>query len=203
MKKLILFALAIGGMLLNGCDKDNNNGTGNGTFELDGRTHSVTGAVVYRYDTQPTSQTTNYEVYLLLDGTTWAALSSEDEYSKSVYFDLYFDGVINELPAGTYPFSENDGIFAYGDYYVYSETESVGYDIVDGTLTIGKDGDSYSFSFDGSASYYDDELDDYSSPIPFKCSYSGPVTFVNEDSLETEPVEDESVQGLSKSRTRR
>lgn len=142
MKKLFLLVLAIGGILLNGCEKGNDNGNQNGenaadsSFELAGRSHTVTGAVVFRY-APDASGTTNYEVSLLLDGTTCEDLT--EGFGYEVYFDLYFDGAVDELVPGEYVFSDA-GVFRDGVYSGHSSTEDVGYDVVAGTLTVGKDG---------------------------------------------------------------
>lgn len=80
-----------GGLLLTGCNKDEVSGD----FQFGGVSKSVTSAVVYLYDRS--SEETNYEVYLMLDGTEW-----DSEYGSAVYFDLYFEGAVDELPAGTY-----------------------------------------------------------------------------------------------------
>ena len=91
MKKFIFPLLIWGGLLLTGCNKDEVSGD----FQFGGVSKSVTSAVVYLYDRS--SEETNYEVYLMLDGTEW-----DSEYGSAVYFDLYFEGAVDELPAGTY-----------------------------------------------------------------------------------------------------
>lgn len=168
-----------GGLLLTGCNKDEVSGD----FQFGGVSKSVTSAVVYLYDRS--SEETNYEVYLMLDGTEW-----DSEYGAAVYFDLYFEGAVDELPAGTYVLG--DDILDYGSYGSYTRTEETNADIVSGTLTVGKDGDNWSFKFEGKAlAYiYNEETDEYEygDPQSFSCSYSGPVTYVEDDYDEYEPA---------------
>lgn len=139
----------------------------------------MTGAVVFRY-APDASGTTNYEVSLLLDGTTWEDLT--EGFGYEVYFDLYFDGAVDELVPGEYVFSDA-GVFRDGVYSGHSSTEDVGYDVVAGTLTVGKDGNGWSFSFDGSAaSEFDPDNHEPIDVTPFRCSYSGSVTYMTSDS---------------------
>ena len=172
MKKFIFPLLIWGGLLLTGCDKDEVSGD----FQLGGVSKSVTSAVVYLYDR--TSEETNYEVYLMLDGTEW-----DSEYGAAVYFDLYFEGAVDELPAGNYALGGD--VLDCVEYSSYTGTEESGAEIVSGTLTVGKDGNNWSFKFEGKASVYTYDYDtgDYVSgePQSFSCSYSGPVTYTEYD----------------------
>ncbi len=177
MKKLFLLAFA--GILLAGCNKEDEISS---EFKLEGvESHEVTGAVINLYDRSP--EETNYEVYLLLDGYTWQDYLVED-YCANVYFDLYFDREVSELPEGTYRLG-NGEILDNGDYYLYSATKEEYAEFTSGTLTISKKGDNYTFSFDGMAvlEVYNEETNEweYSDPKPFKCSYSGPVEHHEED----------------------
>lgn len=175
MKKLIFCALALGVLVGGGCNKDD---AAEGTVQIGGESHNVTSAVVNVYERA--SGKTNLEIYLLLDGTDWnSAYYGEGDSGAFVYFDLYFDGEQYELPEGNYQFSENEGVFQYGDYIYYSEENYGGSLITSGTLSVGKDGDNYSIRFNGMSSLYDPETDDFTGDsIEFSCSYTGPVTFV-------------------------
>ena len=177
MKKLFLLAFA--GILLAGCNKEDEISS---EFKLEGvESHEVTGAVINLYDRSP--EETNYEVYLLLDGYTWQDYLVED-YCAYVYFDMYFDGEVSELPERTYRLGNGETL-DYGGYSSYSATKEEYADFTSGTLTISKKGDNYSFSFDGMAvlAVYNKETNEweYSDPKPFKCSYSGPVEHKEED----------------------
>ena len=163
-----------GGLLLTGCNKDEVSGD----FQFGGVSKSVTSAVVYLYDRS--SEETNYEVYLMLDGTEW-----DSEYGAAVYFDLYFEGAVDELPAGNYALGGD--VLDCVEYSSYTGTEESGAEIVSGTLTVGKDGDSWSFKFEGKAYTYNEETDDYEYHS-FSCSYSGPVTYIEDDYDENEPA---------------
>lgn len=176
MKKLFLLAFA--GILLAGCNKEDEISS---DFQFGEGSHEVTGAVINLYDRSP--EETNYEVYLLLDGFTWNDL--EDDYFAAVYFDMYFKGSLSELPEGTYRLGNGETLDYYGGYSSYSATKEEYAEFTSGTLTISKKGDNYSFSFDGMAvlEVYNEETNEweYSDPKPFKCSYSGPVEHKEED----------------------
>lgn len=169
-----LFLLAFVGILLAGCNKEDEISD---NFQFDGKSHEVTGAVIdYYYRPQGESV---YDLYLLLDGFTWNDYLEDDSCAR-VRFELYFEGKLSELPEGSYRLGDGE-ILDYGDYGFYNATSEEYAELTSGTLTIRKNGENYSFSFDGMASIYDGISDEYLSPKPFKCSYSGPVEYHEED----------------------
>lgn len=169
MKKLIFPLLVLwGGLLMTGCNKDDG---ARGNVSFSGVSNDVSSAVINVYERTATE--TNFEIYLMLEGS-----DIEQLHVGGVYFDLYFEGSLEEFPAGTY--TMEDGILETGEYNsnLSGVTEEV--EIVSGTLTVGRKGNDYSFEFNGTASRYDSEAGNYLAPEPFSCSYSGPVTYTYE-----------------------
>ena len=166
MKKLFLpLAVLCSALLTVGCDKGN--GFSN-NLQFDDATHTVTGAVINLYER--TEYETNYEIYLLLDGTRYGG-----DIGGAVYFDMYFDWEVYDLPAGTYVMASGN-ILDSGEYFYNTETEEKDVNLTSGTLTVSRSGDNYTFTFEGKA------IDYYTDPgtaeeKPFSCSYSGPVEY--------------------------
>ena len=156
MKKLFLMTLVLGALAVTGCKKDEMKGS----FQLGGESYTVTGAVAYLYSRD--ADETNYELYLLMDGTTL-----ESEYGSAMCIDLYFPGSVNELQAGTYRIGE----VVWAAFASYTQTDEIYHEIMPGSVTIEKSGDNYTISCSGTA----DNGESVS------CSYTGPVQYVQDE----------------------
>lgn len=158
MKKLFLMTLVLGALAVTGCKKDEMKGS----FQLGGESYTVTGAVAYLYSRD--ADETNYELYLLMDGTTM-----ESEYGSAMYIDLYFPGSVNELQAGTYRIGEV--VCQWAEFASYTQTDEIYHEIMPGSVTIEKSGNNYTISCSGTA----DNGESVS------CSYTGPVQYVQDE----------------------
>jgi len=155
MKKLFLMTLVLGALAVTGCKKDEMKGS----FQLGGESYTVTGAVAYLCSRD--ADETNYELYLLMDGTTM-----ESEYGSVMYIDLYFPGSVNELQAGTYRIGEV--VCKWAEFY--TQTDEI-HEINSGSVTIEKSGGNYTISCSGTT----DNGESVS------CSYTGPVQYMQDE----------------------
>lgn len=152
MKKLIFCALALGVLVGGGCNKDEMSGSA----RLGDSSWNVTSAAASSIITA--SGATNYEILLIMDGDP-----IETDYGTFLLLDLYFPGVVSEIPDGTYSVPAED-YYAY--FCSYTEVDDTELEIT-GSVTISRDGDNYSFSCSGTA---EDGQE-------FTCNYTGPVQY--------------------------
>ena len=87
---------------MTGCNKDDG---ARGKVSFSGVSNDVSSAVINVYERTETE--TNFEIYLMLEGS-----DIEQLHVGGVYFDLYFEGSLEEFPAGTY--TMEDGILENG-----------------------------------------------------------------------------------------
>lgn len=157
MKKLFLMTLVLGALAVAGCKKDEMKDS----FQLGGKSYTVTGAVaLYSRD----ADGTNYELYLLMDGTTL-----ESEYGSVMCIDLYFPWSVNELQAGTYRIGE--AVCQWAEFTSYTQTDEIYHVIMPGSVTIEKSGDNYTISCSGTADNWES----------VSCSYTGPVQYMQDE----------------------
>lgn len=160
MKKLIFCALALGVLVGGGCNKDEMSGSA----RLGDSSWNVTSAAAFRYVGPEIPGETNYELYLMMNGSSF-----ETDYGTALILDLYFPGIVNDLQPGTYGVgADEDDCTAV--FFSYTETDEFAYEIT-GSVTISRDGDNYSFSCSGTT---DDGQE-------FTCSYTGPVQFIEDE----------------------
>lgn len=173
MRKIFMAALALACTVLigGGCSKDE---TG-GSASVGDLSYSVTSAVaLYALDEDSEGNpVTQYEVGFMMDGLTLDALMAGTVSEGAILvMGLEFPGETYEFPKGTYVAGE-DPVFRGAGFEAASEESSNSYFIDPCTLTIDRSGKNYTFRISG-------ETEDGQ---PVSCRYTGPVQFVDLDSL--------------------
>ena len=173
MRKMFMAALALACTVLigGGCSKDE---TG-GSASVGDLSYSVTGAASF-YSVDEDSDggfVTSHTIYLMMGGLTLDAVMN-DTASEGVILGIGLElpGKTYEFPEGTYVLGE-DPVFFGAVFVVVSEAGSDSQEITKCTMTIGRSGKNYTFRISG-------ETEDGQ---PVSCRYTGPVQFVDQDSM--------------------
>ena len=150
-----------------GCSKDETGGSASfGDFS-----YSVTSAVAFYNLSKDTegNPVTEYNIYLLFDGLTLEEIiDGTASMPSSCAIGMALPGETYELPVGTF-MAEEDIIYAV----FVSEKDQLESNISSCTMTIGRSGKNYTFRISG-------ETEDGQ---PVSCRYTGPVQFVDFDSM--------------------
>lgn len=171
-------ALACTVLLCSGCSKNENGGREpedkiGGSATLGDISHSVTSAVaIYSLSEDwEGNRVYEYNIYLMFDGLTLEAMINGAVSMPSAFI------IAMTLPEGTYEFpvgtfiAEEDTFFP-GVIYL-SEKDQLESETSSCTLTIGRSGTNYTFDVSGETT----------DGQPVTCHYTGPVEFVDIDSL--------------------
>lgn len=171
-------ALACTVLLSSGCSK-NENGGGEpedkigGSATLGDFSYSVTSAVaLYALDEDSEGNlVTSYDIYLMFDGLTLDAMINGTVSMLSAFIiAMVLPEESYEFPVGTF-IAEEDTFFP-GVIYL-SEKDQLESETSSCTLTIGRSGTNYTFDVSGETT----------DGQPVTCHYTGPVEFVDIDSL--------------------
>lgn len=112
---------------------------------------------------------TSYDIYLMFDGLTLEAVINGAVSMPSAFIMvLTHPGETYELPVGTFMLDEDILQAA-----LVSEKDQLSEEISSCTLTIGRSGTNYTFDVSGETT----------DGQPVTCHYTGPVEFVDIDSL--------------------